>query len=210
MQLARMHYPVTALGYGIRIGIWTQGCSIGCPGCMSVETWDPAAGSAVEVDAVIEQCRRWAAYGPIDGITISGGEPFEQPEALLFLIGRLRAWMADDCRGGDILCYSGHGEGRLRKHHDEILENLDAVIVGPFQEGAGEGGPLRGTANQRIMQLTPLGAERYADEGQATRGRRSLQLEVVDGRLTIIGVPRIGDLDRLETALVADGVRLGR
>ena len=43
--LNRVHFPVTALGPGRRVGIWLQGCSIRCPGCMSLDTWAPAAAT---------------------------------------------------------------------------------------------------------------------------------------------------------------------
>ena len=35
----RVHFPVTALGPGRRLGVWVQGCSIGCAGCLAHDTW---------------------------------------------------------------------------------------------------------------------------------------------------------------------------
>ena len=53
LQLNKAHFPVTALGPGRRIGIWVQGCSIQCPGCVSLDTWKPDRSKAIEVDALI-------------------------------------------------------------------------------------------------------------------------------------------------------------
>ena len=72
LQLSRLHFPVTTLGVGRRIGVWFQGCSIRCPGCVSLDTWDPAHGTTTVEDVV-------TAIGPwleaADGLTVSGGTP---------------------------------------------------------------------------------------------------------------------------------------
>ena len=81
LRISRLHYPVTVLGPGRRIGIWVQGCSIGCPGCLSQDTWSPDAAEPVSVARVIETCRR-VSKDELDGVTISGGEPFDQPDGL--------------------------------------------------------------------------------------------------------------------------------
>ncbi len=77
LNLSRIHFPVTTLGPGNRIGIWFQGCSIRCKGCISVDTWGMKKGS-VSVDEIISVIDPWLDMA--DGITISGGEPFDQPE----------------------------------------------------------------------------------------------------------------------------------
>src|SRR6185503_5851184 len=72
MRLSRLHYPLTELGPGRRAGVWFQGCTIRCPGCMSVDTWPRRPERAVPVAEVLG----WlAGLGPVDGVTISGGEP---------------------------------------------------------------------------------------------------------------------------------------
>jgi organic radical activating enzyme len=76
LRVSRIHVPVTALGPGRRVGIWVQGCSIGCAGCMSQDTWDPAGGEPVPVSRILS----WLAGlpGTVTGLTVSGGEPFQQ------------------------------------------------------------------------------------------------------------------------------------
>jgi anaerobic ribonucleoside-triphosphate reductase activating protein len=78
IALSRLHFPVTTLGPGRRIGIWLQGCSIRCPGCISADTWAAAQGQTT-TEAVVDAIILWLPDA--EGITVSGGEPFDQPEA---------------------------------------------------------------------------------------------------------------------------------
>ena len=76
-RISRLHYPVTALGPGRRLGVWVQGCPLACPGCIARDTWDPAGGHEV---AVADLTAVWQAAvdDGADGLTVSGGEPLEQ------------------------------------------------------------------------------------------------------------------------------------
>jgi anaerobic ribonucleoside-triphosphate reductase activating protein len=93
LQLARMAYPVTSLGPGRRVALWVSGCGMRCRGCITPDLWDMAAGRAVEVDRVLQ--RILALDLPLDGITLSGGEPFDQPAPLGWLLRRVRAVRPD-------------------------------------------------------------------------------------------------------------------
>jgi anaerobic ribonucleoside-triphosphate reductase activating protein len=213
LLLAKAHYPVTSLGPGTRAGIWVQGCTLRCPGCLSRDTWEADPGRAVPVDAVLG----WLASlpGPVDGVTISGGEPFQQLTALAALLRGIRAWRAN--RPMDILVYSGYVLSRLSRSAPmrEILEMCDAVITGPYIDrfNPGVGGSLlwRGSANQRIVPLTELGRERYA--APVGEGTPRVQVSVDAGpegrRVYYIGIPRRGDLVRLESMLEQAGISAG-
>src|SRR3954468_8713908 len=160
LELNKMHYPVTSLGPGRRVGLWTQGCGLACDGCISRDTW--AADPARAVD--VEQLATWIASipaGAVDGVTISGGEPFDQPEALAALLAALREWSAASGRQLDLLCYSGYGLRRLQRLHGQVLEQLDGVISGPFVAARPTRLVWRGSANQELVPLTQLGRERY-------------------------------------------------
>ncbi|MBK8768465.1 MAG: 4Fe-4S cluster-binding domain-containing protein, partial [Burkholderiaceae bacterium] len=128
LELSRLHWPVTALGYGKRVGIWFQGCSIRCPGCCSDDTW--ALGqTATPVSQIMDWIRQLPSED-IQGFTISGGEPFDQPEALSILIDQLRnEFCAELAR--DILVYSGYPWSILGRRHSEILRKVDVVVSEP-------------------------------------------------------------------------------
>lgn len=223
LRLNRTHYPVTALGPGVRAGIWMQGCTIGCAGCVSRDTWDPAAGTAVEVTAVLD----WLAAidGPVQGVTISGGEPFQQPDALAELLAGIDHWRrdrgddtddtddteeAEEAEGADVLVYSGYPWSRLRRtpRLRALLGHCDAVIAGPYVRRRNTGTPLRGSDNQRIVALTPLGLRRYGPSA-ASHTEARMQVEVSAGKIYCIGIPKAGDMDRLVDHLAEAGVLLG-
>lgn len=205
LAISRMHYPVTALGPGRRAGIWVQGCAIGCPGCASRDTWERPEESFVELKWLLDWCA--ALPGDVQGVTISGGEPFEQPEALAGLLEALHAWRRERAPEIDLLCYSGLSWRRLCRDHGPILALLDAIIPEPFVERL----PpqlWRGSANQRIVALSPLGKARY-DDTRLAASPPHMQVAVDGGEIWFIGIPGRGDLDKVLDAAAARGVSAG-
>lgn len=117
----------TANGPGSRAVIWVQGCALHCPGCFNPETHD--AGGGTDIDP-LELARRINAL-PVRGITLSGGEPLAQPEALLVLLGALDA-------GKDVLIYSGLSvaEAIRSPRRRRVLLGCDAALMGRYQHGS--------------------------------------------------------------------------
>jgi anaerobic ribonucleoside-triphosphate reductase activating protein len=203
--LNRAHHPVTTLGPGSRIGLWFQGCGIGCPGCVSRDTWAADPATSMDVAALLE----WCAGRPVaavDGVTISGGEPFDQPEALAAVLSGLDRWRRSVGREIDLLCYSGRTLAVLRRAFGSVLAQLDAVIPGPYLAGRPTDAAWRGSDNQTVVPLSELGRRRYADLPEP--GRPRLQIAVDDESIWCIGIPRAGDLERLEASLADRGVLL--
>ena len=161
IQLNKAHFPVTTLGPGRRIGLWLQGCSIGCKGCVSQDTWPRDSARAVAVYEVVAWCRQVAANG-LDGVTISGGEPFEQPQGLLALLRQLQGWRRSAALDFDILCYSGLPLRTLQQRHAAVLRCLDAVLAEPYVQALPTDDPWRGSANQVLEPLSARGRQRYA------------------------------------------------
>jgi len=205
VRLSRTHHPVTSLGHGTRAGVWVQGCTIGCAGCISQDTWPSTPDSAVPVETVLA----WLAglAGPLDGLTVSGGEPFQQPEALAALLGGARAYFGP---GFDLLVYSGYSESKLRRDaaRRAALALCDAVVAGPYVERLNVGQRWQGSSNQRLIPLTALGRKRYGDVAEDP-GRPRLQVGVERERIWAVGIPRRGDMARLETRLRSAGITLG-
>ncbi|GAA0358269.1 radical SAM protein [Actinoallomurus spadix] len=207
LLLAKAHFPVTTLGPGRRAGIWTQGCTIHCPGCLSRDTWEADPRTAIPVSAVLGWLRSLTG---VDGVTISGGEPFQQPEALRALLLGIRAWAPPEV---DILVYSGYAASRLRRsaRTRELLELCDAVVTGPYIERLNQvdrGLRWRGSSNQQLITVSDLGRKRYGD---AERGEEPphMQVSVEDNRIYYIGIPRRGDMERLTQRLSLSGVHAG-
>ena len=212
IRLNKAHFPVTTLGYGRRLGLWVQGCSIGCKGCVSRDTWDAAGGWDVDIAEVVDWCDARRAED-IDGITISGGEPFEQPQALTGLLGAVHAWRQRFDRPFDILCYSGLPLRKIERHHADILALLDALIPEPYIDHRPDADAAahprwRGSSNQPLLPLTPLGRLRYEGLAQDAGDTRRIQVSVEHGAVWLIGIPEHGDMDRMEQQARARGVEL--
>ena len=86
-------------GPGLRLTVFTQGCPHRCPGCHNPETWDPAGGREVP----LEELEALLAADPLlQGLTLSGGEPFLQAGDCASLARRARR------RGLDVWTYTGY------------------------------------------------------------------------------------------------------
>ncbi|MBY8839971.1 4Fe-4S single cluster domain-containing protein [Streptomyces sp. SP2-10] len=216
LRLDGTHYPLETLGPGKRLGVWFQGCSLACAGCMSRHTWDPEAGTPATVSAVLALWRRALADGA-DGLTVSGGEPLQQAPALMELLAgaaRLRdgARRHEGSAGphpADLLVYTGHEPGELTPERWTALGGADAVITGRFRVAEPTRLAWRGSANQRIVPLTPLGAARYAPYlDRESPGPRLQTAPAEGGGLRLYGVPLRGELTALERRLKQSGVAL--
>lgn len=141
-----------ANGPGARFVVWFQGCTLGCPGCFNPTTHDPAGGRGVAIDELAAELAR--ARPGIEGISLSGGEPLQQPEAARALLDAARAL------GLSTLAFSGYtlDEIRALPGGPDVLARLDVLIDGRYVARDRLATGLRGSANQRIQLLT----DRYA------------------------------------------------
>jgi anaerobic ribonucleoside-triphosphate reductase activating protein len=124
-----------ANGPGWRAVIWTQGCSIRCPGCFNPETHDPTGGELVAIDALFS---RIAELGEtIEGITISGGEPLDQPLPLAMLLKKLRS-----ASSLSVVLFTGYTRATLSAlpHVPDILACVDVLIAGAYKPQSSNAG----------------------------------------------------------------------
>ena len=208
MLLSRLHYPVRNLGFGVRAGIWFQGCTVHCRGCVSRDTWVFDESHRCEVDAVIAWLN--GISGPVDGITISGGEPTDQPEALRALLDALSAWRT---AGADILVYSGKPSTRLEREHPWLWDRVDLLISEPFAAEQSGDCALRGSANQQVHRMSPLAEQRYPTgsfEEIYGPQRQQISIHVDSTSVWMVGIPKAGDLARMREDLAGRGVSAGR
>lgn len=203
LRINRMH--PCALGYGRRFGIWMQGCSLACPGCCSLDTW--GAGSRHEID--------WPFFAAmldfglsgrkLDGVTISGGEPFQQKEALRALVHEIRAIQKRLDADWDILLYTGYAFNEVSTEK-EVLGEVDLLVAGPYDEALPKAA-LRGSSNQTLHRLSARARVRYSDAWLAGPGLlASMNVAMPGNDIVIAGLSEGGDLPRLERALSDRGV----
>lgn len=211
IQVSRVLFPVTALGPGRRFGVWFQGCSIGCRGCIARDTWPIDGGRNTSIESITTTWQR-VLGGGADGITISGGEPADQPADLIGLLSSLRETFTEARLSSgltsDILLYTGYDLDEFKMRAPGALDLIDAVITGPYDAAKPTNLIWRGSANQELKCLTPLGEERYGSFIEHVPERPPMQVDVTESSIQFIGVPGRGDLQRIERSVRAKGLRL--
>ena len=201
IRLHKVQFPITSLGYGNRLGIWVQGCSIRCEGCVNRDTWSLQEGSLVPIEGVLQSASLFLLK--CDGVTISGGEPLDQPDAVRCLLEKLRPLVC-----GDILLYTGYSHAWVEASRPWIFPLVDVLITGPYDASSGQTKILRGSDNQEIFLLTNLALQRYSgDINEQLWGQQRAMDVFVDGNeVWFAGIPRPGEMEALRANLANRGV----
>lgn len=134
-------------GPGLRLVVFAQGCSHHCPGCHNPETHDYSGGREIEVKKIIETMR---ANPLLDGLSLSGGEPFDQALPFAELSREAHKYHYN------VMAWSGYTFEELIKNPErrEFLENVDILIDGLFEIKQRSLNLLwRGSKNQRILDV---------------------------------------------------------
>lgn len=175
-------------GPGRRFALWVQGCRIRCPGCCNPQLFAARGGRVVDAREILSEIEQVA--GAIEGITLLGGEPFDQAAALAEVASGARA------RGLSVMTFSGYGIEELRARSDAgtaaLLEATDLLVDGPYDAARPE--TVRrwvGSTNQRFHFLT----DRYASGIEVARAgepHRSIEVEISpEGSLRVRGWPEL-------------------
>lgn len=137
MRIAGTNSCSLVNGEGIRYVIFLQGCQHFCPGCHNPDTWDFENGEEVSVEKLAADIS-FRKY--IDGITLSGGDPFYQQEEclkLLDLLPDMNVWI-----------YTGFEFDEIKD--TELAKRADVLVTGPFVEELKCEGKMYGSSNQEI------------------------------------------------------------
>ncbi len=160
IYLFRLYHDSTVDGFGRRSVVQVAGCSIRCAGCYVPETHEQANGRLVSTDEIIAEIdgRRERH----DGVTVIGGEPFDQAESLLTLVEKLKA------KNYHVAVYSGYTLDNLLARQAEcvnrILAKIDLLIDGAFDRNLTQNaGEYRGSSNQKLI-LHPISRMKKSDE----------------------------------------------
>ena len=138
-------------GPGLRLTVFAQGCPHRCPGCHNPQTHDPAGGHERRVDEIVEKLDD----NPLlSGVTLSGGEPFEQSAPCARIAREAHA------RGLNVWTYSGYTFEALlemsasRGDIRALLAETDVLVDGPFVLAERSlDCPWRGSKNQRLIDI---------------------------------------------------------
>lgn len=125
-------------GDGARYVVFTQGCIHHCPGCQNPDTWDLNGGTTLSIAEIASDFLKRPL---LDGITLSGGDPFCQQEACMELLDLLPK--------ADVWVYTGF------EYEDicdtPLAKRANVLVVGPFIENLRCEGKPYGSSNQRVI-----------------------------------------------------------
>lgn len=136
-------------GVGIRYTVFTQGCKHKCLGCHNPETHDINGGYDIAIDEIIEDLK---SNPLLDGITLSGGDPFFQAKECTELLVRIRK----ELKHLNVWAYSGFTFEQLLRNKDmrEMLELVDVLVDGRFVlKRRTLESRFKGSENQRIIDV---------------------------------------------------------
>ncbi len=179
LRVSHIEKNTNLLGPFNRFVIWVHGCCFNCEGCLATNTKE---GTFSEIK--IEELSRSIAESQCEGITISGGEPFLQAQALLQLIKAAR-----EKRDIGVIVYSGFTLDELQQDDSKspLLSEIDILIDGQYVKELDDGRAYVGSSNQVIHYLTA----RYADIGKTyyTEQKRHAEIKLTPTQAVLIGVP---------------------
>jgi anaerobic ribonucleoside-triphosphate reductase activating protein len=169
-----------ALGPGLRCIVWVQGCPFNCKGCTSPEGRPIEENILVEIDTLVEAIINNTS---IQGVTISGGEPFLQAAQLAELLKKVKKVRPEL----DVIVYTGYTIEKLHwQDTKELLALTDVLIDGQYIDELNDNKGLRGSSNQKIHFLT---GKLKNFEDTLENSPRNVEVIISDSYKKIIGVP---------------------
>lgn len=180
MYVKRVCYPIRVLGPGKRLGIWIAGCNKRCPGCMSPELQTTESSKNISVSEIVKMFDKISDQ--IDGVTISGGEPFLQAGELHELVQYIEQNITED-----IIVFSGYKIEELKQMNSDvvngILDSISVLIDGEYVDELNDGIGIRGSSNQRVHIFRDC-----KDYSELLTGERKLQTFRYNGQILVVGI----------------------
>jgi anaerobic ribonucleoside-triphosphate reductase activating protein len=208
LRWSRFLPATSAEGPGARAAVWVQGCSVKCPGCFNPHLWSERGGRDDSPAVVAAEWVAAARAAGAEGITLLGGEPFDQAAALAVVARAFRD------AGLTVMTFTGYTYGQLQTwgaERDDIrslVEATDLLADGPYLLDRPDAvRPWIGSTNQGLRALTPAYRELIASI-EERGGQDRLEIRIArDGTIAVNGW---ADDDALEILLGDLGVRADR
>lgn len=164
LHILKIYEETISDGEGLRYSIYLSGCKHHCKGCHNQSSWNPCAGTPLSDEWLLEIIDDIRSNPLLDGITISGGDPFFYPQSLVTLLKTLK-----EQTKLNIWCYTGYTYEEIlaQKELHACLSYIDVLVDGKFvKEKYSPSLSFRGSSNQRIIKLSKLHPCR--DKGSVT------------------------------------------
>lgn len=195
MYVARVLYPVEVLGPGKRVGIWFCGCPRRCKGCSNPELWEFQDRYYTSPQTVYELVLQIAKKQPIDGFTITGGDPLYQADDLQRLVTLLKTISED------ILVYTGYS---INEICIDKLNGIAVLIDGEYIKSRNNNCILRGSDNQVIHILDQRYEEKYT--AYLHHNRNQIQNFMTSDGVISVGIHKPNFMNELDKAISGKGV----
>jgi anaerobic ribonucleoside-triphosphate reductase activating protein len=204
--------PTLHNGPGWRLGIWTQGCSIRCTDrCLSPHLLPTTGGALRQISRVAEWIDEILADDPrpVEGVTVLGGEPFDQAPAVAALLAEARA------RRLSTMVYTGYRLEDLEASSEAEVRTLlgltDLLVDGPFESDCYDDRlAWRGSRNQRLITLSKRYDSASLQRAFEAQGKGWSISGSASGGLSMSGLQDRAGAERAETALRRGGDRRAR
>ena len=186
LRIAQLVADTEAEGPGRRFALWVQGCTIRCPGCCNPEMFGADKGRVEDSATLAAQA---LAIPGLEGVSLLGGEPAEQPDAVADFCERVRAG------GLSVMLYSGYTLAELKGRPGvaRLLEAVDLLVDGRYEQSLPEKKRRwLGSSNQQLHFISP----RYSEGDPRFLTGNTLELRLTREGLTINGWPPTADAVR--------------
>lgn len=177
-----MFFPTKTLGYGNRLSIWMIGCPHHCFNCSNPELWEENKDKEIPICDILSAIKHHK--NDIQGVTITGGEPFHQISELLELLYSLKNFGITD-----VLVYTGYTIQQLEVMGDsysQALSLIGVLIDGKYIDEQNDDMGIRGSKNQNITILNGELKEKYESLSFC---KRTSQTIVSNGNIISVGIP---------------------
>ncbi len=197
-QLNKIQYPIYNLGEGKRIGIWVQGCSLGCKGCVNQTLWSKKGGKNISIVDLFNFITSF--QNEFDGLTISGGEPFQQYESLIAFL-----YLIKSKTDLSVVCFSGYYFNELIELFPDklFLKYIDTLIDGRYVEEQHDDSNLKGSINQTIYKF--INGEAIIENEQTKPNKWSINVDC-NNQIYMAGIPKNHELERITLELDTLGI----
>jgi len=192
-QLNKIQFPIYNLGKGKRIGIWVQGCTLACNGCINEMIWSKKKGKAVAIYDLYQYIL--SINEDFDGITISGGEPFQQYEQLIAF-----SYLIKTNTKLNIHCFTGYEIKELEELFPDklFLQYIDSLVDGRYVKELHSNNNLVGSSNQKTYRIKNGKAKLSTPQ----KGSKKWSLSVThDGTIYMAGIPKEKEIEMIENHL---------
>ena len=166
-------------GPGDRFVIWTQGCRKGCKNCYNPETWSHYKNNLITIEEIIEEIKISSATG----VTISGGDPLEQPMEIFSLLEKISLL---DLKDG-VIVFTGYTIEEIKKDPqlERCLKYIDVLIDGRYEKNLKVDFSLRGSSNQEFYFFSnKISSDELSFD-------QEIEISSLEGDIMMTGFPNI-------------------